>query len=659
MERKTLTPEIILGCLLLWIPLLAGCAPSPTPLPCSTLSVTVTKTADTDDGACSAADCSLREAVIMTNTCPGQQEIRIPAGTYLLTIPGAGEDNAATGDLDILDYTMLYGIGNPVIDGNQLDRVFDVQAAAYVVLSGLTIRNGRSQYGAGIRTLGTTELNSVTVRDNTAAAPPGGGSSSGGGIFGEGFGIIIASQSLITANSADRGGGMAVTAHAMNGAITPGGGIWDTVVSENSAAEHGGGLDLDQTVGVSGFVVSRSQVTKNSAGSDGGGIRNAGKLTLYQSRIQENRTGEFGGGVRNLQPANLEAGESTMEKNAAKFGGGLYNEGQARFIQSALVNNQADGEGGGADNSGVNARLILENTTVSGNQAPAGGGLRNQDGGFQMNFVTLASNASDGIRHSGSGETWIRNSIVSANGGSNCTGQAPHSAGYNIDSGHACGFTQPSDLSDLDPKLYPLAIVGGLTPTHVLYADSPAIDSADPLQCLATDQRGVTRPQGAGCDRGAFEREAQVGAPTPAPSPQAPTLTLTPTSVSPQFLNRWISTDHVYFYGAECGPTEVQFQVQLTDADGVANVDLFVRLREKSSGKLGVWSGGIPMAPIGDNRFAAAVPAEDIPDVQNMGESWLQYQFVALDASGEAVVRSEVYGDVTVSRCGKRGVTSR
>jgi CSLREA domain-containing protein len=55
----------------------AGCGPSPSPLPCSTLTITVTKTADTNDGVCSAADCSLREAVIMSNTCVGTQSIEI------------------------------------------------------------------------------------------------------------------------------------------------------------------------------------------------------------------------------------------------------------------------------------------------------------------------------------------------------------------------------------------------------------------------------------------------------------------------------------------------------------------------------------------------------------------------------------------------------
>jgi hypothetical protein len=50
-----------------------------------------------------------------------------------------------------------------------------------------------------------------------------------------------------------------------------------------------------------------------------------------------------------------------------------------------------------------------------------------------------------------------------------------------------------------------LADNGGPTLTHALLAGSAAIDAANTTVCPATDQRGVARPQGAGCDVGAFE----------------------------------------------------------------------------------------------------------------------------------------------------------
>jgi hypothetical protein len=66
-------------------------------------------------------------------------------------------------------------------------------------------------------------------------------------------------------------------------------------------------------------------------------------------------------------------------------------------------------------------------------------------------------------------------------------------------------FAGASDLVVADAGLGPLADNGGPTLTHALLAGSPAIDAADDGICPATDQRGVTRPQGAACDVGAYE----------------------------------------------------------------------------------------------------------------------------------------------------------
>ena len=77
--------------------------------------------------------------------------------------------------------------------------------------------------------------------------------------------------------------------------------------------------------------------------------------------------------------------------------------------------------------------------------------------------------------------------------------------GYNLSDDASCNLTQPTDITNTDPLLGPLADNGGATLTHVLLPGSPAIDSGDDVACPASDQRGVSRPQGAGCDRGAVE----------------------------------------------------------------------------------------------------------------------------------------------------------
>jgi hypothetical protein len=79
------------------------------------------------------------------------------------------------------------------------------------------------------------------------------------------------------------------------------------------------------------------------------------------------------------------------------------------------------------------------------------------------------------------------------------------------------GFTAPTSnvKTPNDPVLGALADNGGPTQTLLPLTGSPLLDAIPPAACGATvDQRGVTRPQGPGCDIGAVEVE--VVAPSPA-----------------------------------------------------------------------------------------------------------------------------------------------
>src|SRR5262245_48648565 len=66
--------------------------------------------------ACSAApgDCSLRGAILKANAGAGGDTIKLPAGTYNLTIANAvtPEDTAMTGDLDITKSVTIMGAGS-------------------------------------------------------------------------------------------------------------------------------------------------------------------------------------------------------------------------------------------------------------------------------------------------------------------------------------------------------------------------------------------------------------------------------------------------------------------------------------------------------------------------------------------------------------------
>jgi hypothetical protein len=75
------------------------------------------------------------------------------------------------------------------------------------------------------------------------------------------------------------------------------------------------------------------------------------------------------------------------------------------------------------------------------------------------------------------------------------------------------------NIYNQDPKLGPLADLGGPTPTHALGFDSPAIDAGN-SGGLTTDQRGMPRPidgldipnaeGGDGSDIGAFEADPNL-----------------------------------------------------------------------------------------------------------------------------------------------------
>src|SRR5439155_7028291 len=109
------------------------------------------------------------------------------------------------------------------------------------------------------------------------------------------------------------------------------------------------------------------------------------------------------------------------------------------------------------------------------------------------------------------------------------------------------GGDPTGNILGVDPSLGSLALnAPGATQTQALLPGSPAIDvipvsgGACTNSAPGTDQRGVARPQGLGCDMGAYEAAAAAPTATPTLVPTATntatptaanTPTLTPTSV--------------------------------------------------------------------------------------------------------------------------------
>src|SRR5437867_2704086 len=123
------------------------------------------------DGTCATAGsaCTLRAAIQEANALAGNDTIDVPAGTYTLGIPAGGETtvglDAAVGDLDITQNLTITGAGaaTTIVDGGGATRVFQEASSITVTISGLTMRNGADQAGAGIFAQGNLTLHDVVV----------------------------------------------------------------------------------------------------------------------------------------------------------------------------------------------------------------------------------------------------------------------------------------------------------------------------------------------------------------------------------------------------------------------------------------------------------------------------------------------------------------
>jgi hypothetical protein len=202
----------------------------------------------------------------------------------------------------------------------------------------------------------------------------------------------------------------------------------------------------------------------------------------------------------------------TITDGRDKFAGGVLVEGAALLDHALVANNEATSGAGGGIFVSTDGKLLLVNSTVSGNVTTEFGGGIGATGDVTVRSSTVAFNFGErggGVALTG-GSLSLRNSIISNNvdtapgdgNDSNCrlSGVAPALTGQNIADDASCGPSMDVSL----PKLAPLANAGGPTKTHALLSGSSAIDRG--LLCSeTTDQRYVSRPQGSTCDVGAFE----------------------------------------------------------------------------------------------------------------------------------------------------------
>jgi predicted outer membrane repeat protein len=220
--------------------------------------------------------------------------------------------------------------------------------------------------------------------------------------------------------------------------------------------------------------------------------------------------------------------------NVAGTGGGLANAGSNPVLENVTFSNNA-AEWGGAISNGHSSPSII-NATFYGNSATTyGGAISNESNSNPiLTHVTISGNSAvtyGGGIYNDSNDVIVHNSIVYGNSG----GEIYNSVGgIAVDYSIIQGGYPGADNIDSNPMLGPLQDNGGFSNTMMLFTGSPAIDAGNHVNCPSTDQRGIVRPQGNGCDIGAVENQFR---PTQTPTEtvtlvpsDTPTITSTPTS---------------------------------------------------------------------------------------------------------------------------------
>ncbi|HLD21949.1 MAG TPA: putative metal-binding motif-containing protein [Patescibacteria group bacterium] len=413
----------------------------------------VTTTNDTSDAeltnnvcADSSGACSLRAAIEQANGNDESDTITIPAGEYILT---QNFELLIESDMTISGSSS----DETIIDAHSKSRVFNITYSATVELNNMSITGGKVEgddsyaIGGGIYNNGELHLNRCAIIYNIAK-----NYGWGGGIYNDE--ILYITQSQISNNTSTK--------------------------SSIDASYYGGG--------------------------NGGGIYNNrnGQLFVESSAITDNVAeettegyGGYGGGIYNETDSIADIRNSIIARNEGRIGSAIDNEERATLTMSnsLIFNNIGTNDsdptitaGGYHDTS----TITIQQSIISYNYGVGVRAYTDSDSSARINLeYSLVTNNTMDCSEEGGGDATIR------------------SYGYNIDSDNTCGFAMLGDMSgvnDVGLEVEYINFAGSSQQTLHLFSDSVAKDAIPTGGCrISTDYRGMNRPQGAGCDIGAYE----------------------------------------------------------------------------------------------------------------------------------------------------------
>jgi fibronectin-binding autotransporter adhesin len=410
--------------------------------------------------------------------------------------------------LAITEPTTIDGGGTITLSGGGDRRILTVAVGATALLEQLVLTEAKGANGGAILSDGNLMLRETTVTASEATQD-------GGAIWTTGN-VSILDGSVLTQNDAGGGGG---AIFATLGALVT---IEDSEVSHNTSDGTfdgtGGAIELLEGADLS---INASSVTNNLA-RIGGAISAIGAgstVSVDGAVVADNDTIDGPGGAISVSGGSLAVVASTLAGNDAINGSGgavwVTGSSSGYILASVLYSNTSTMMGGGVAIAS-SSNFIVENATFSQNGALIGGGFHSSESSARIEHATFARNvatlAGASIANSAaSGVLTVRNTIVTDPfSAQNCSDDATEttvSLGGNLSSDASCValFDQPTDLHQTDPLLADdLADNGGPTLTYLPQPGSPAVDAGVDSD-VATDQRGIERPQGPAFDIGAVE----------------------------------------------------------------------------------------------------------------------------------------------------------
>ncbi|MDA8016280.1 MAG: CSLREA domain-containing protein [Thermoanaerobaculia bacterium] len=302
----------------------------------------------TSDGIVADSRCTLREAIDSANAdealhgCTegsGHDTILLAfSGDHAITVAGSNEDLNQTGDFDVYDDLTIRPQSDSLvrIDGNVLDRVFEVFDGADLRLEGIELRDGDT-VGFGGCIFVRTATSKLELRSSILSRCR--STLFGGGISSEGPTTLV--DSFVNSGESAFGGGIYMSSSSL---LT----LERSEVLNSYATADGGAIHA------SNAWIDSSSVYFSLADRDGGGVFMAGDslsdaVRFVNSTIARNFSKGDGGGLFVGAVGSLELFSSTVAFNEADTDMDDAGDGGGFYVESGILRTRNTAFGGNAD----------------------------------------------------------------------------------------------------------------------------------------------------------------------------------------------------------------------------------------------------------------------------------------------------------------------